>query len=43
MLALYEASYKNAVKTLATEQMGQKRREEYRDGAVRIPIPSVNP
>ena len=42
MLMMYDASYKNAVKTLATEQMGQKRREEYRDGIVRLPIPSAN-
>tara|TARA_R100000458_G_C8262267_1_gene237646 strand:+ start:882 stop:1574 length:693 start_codon:yes stop_codon:yes gene_type:complete len=43
MLATYEAAYANAVKTLATEQMGQKRREDYRDGVIRIPIPSENP
>ena len=43
MLAIYTAAYTNAVKTLATEQMGQKRREEYRDGIIRLPIPSANP
>ena len=43
MLAMYEQSYKNAVGTLATEQMGQKRREDYRDGVIRLPVPSENP
>ena len=43
MLVMYEQAYKNAISTLATEQMGQKRREEYRDGIVRLPIPSTNP
>ena len=43
MLVMYEQAYKNAVGTLATEQMGQKRREEYRDGVVRLAIPSTNP
>jgi len=28
---------------LATEQMGRRRRDEYRDGVVRMPIPSTNP
>jgi len=43
MLAMYEQSYNDAVKTLATEQMGRRRRDEYRDGVVRMPIPSTNP
>jgi len=43
MLATYTAAYTNAVKTLATEQMGQKRREDYRDGVIRLPVPSENP
>ena len=43
MLATYIAAYTNAVKTLATEQMGQKRREDYRDGVIRLPVPSENP
>ena len=42
MLIMYEQAYKNAIGTLATEQMGQKRREEYRDGVVRLAIPSTN-
>jgi hypothetical protein len=43
MLAVYEQSFNDAVKTLATEQMGRRRRDEYRDGAIRMPIPSTNP
>ena len=40
---MYEQSYNAAVKSLATEQMGQKRRDEHRDGVVRLPISSENP
>ena len=40
---VYEQSYREAVTALAQEQMGKKRRDEYRDGAIRIPIPSANP
>tara|TARA_R100001163_G_C5037564_1_gene176440 strand:+ start:37 stop:729 length:693 start_codon:yes stop_codon:yes gene_type:complete len=43
MLGVYEQSFNDAVKTLATEQMGRRRRDEYRDGAIRVPIPSTNP
>jgi len=40
---VYEASYQEAVQELAQEQLGKKRRDEYRDGSLRIPIPSQNP
>jgi len=40
---VYEASYQEAVQQLAQEQLGKKRRDEYRDGSLRIPIPSQNP
>ena len=40
---VYEQSYRESVTALAQEQMGKKRRDEYRDGAIRIPIPSANP
>ena len=40
---VYETSYKEALTALAQEQMGKKRRDEYRDGALRIAIPSQNP
>jgi len=40
---VYEQSYKEALQQLAQEQLGKKRRDEYRDGSLRIPIPSKNP
>ena len=32
-----------AISQLAQEQLGKKRRDEFRDGSIRIPIPSANP
>ena len=43
MLQLYEASYAEAVQTYAAQQQGRRRRDEYRDGAIRIPIQSPSP
>ena len=40
---VYEASYQEAIQSLAQEQLGKKRRDEYRDGSLRVPIPSSNP
>ena len=40
---VYEASYNEAISQLAQEQLGKKRRDEYRDGSICIPIPSANP
>ena len=40
---VYEASYREAISQLAQEQLGKKRRDEFRDGSNRIPIPSANP
>ena len=40
---VYEASYQEAIQALAQEQLGKKRRDEFRDGSLRIPIPSANP
>ena len=40
---VYEMSYKEAISQLAQEQLGKKRRDEFRDGSIRLPIPSVNP
>ena len=40
---VYEQSYNQAIQQLAQEQLGKKRRDEYRDGSLRIPIPSANP
>ena len=43
MLQLYEASYAEAIQTYAAQQQGRRRRDEYRDGAIRIPIQSPSP
>ena len=43
MLTLYENKYKQEVQKFANEQVGRRRRDDYTDGAVRIPIASANP
>ena len=43
MLTLYENKYKTEVQKFANEQVGRRRRDDYTDGAVRIPITSANP
>tara|TARA_R100000149_G_scaffold61451_1_gene30843 strand:- start:324 stop:1028 length:705 start_codon:yes stop_codon:yes gene_type:complete len=43
MLTLYEQKYKQEVAKFANEQVGRRRRDDYTDGAVRIPIDSANP
>ena len=40
---VYEASFAESIQELAQEQLGKKRRDEYRDGSLRVPIPSQNP
>ena len=40
MLQLYEGKYKEAVQTFAAEQIGRRRRDDYTDGTLRIPIQS---
>jgi hypothetical protein len=40
---LYESKYAQAVQFLAQTQMGRKRRDEYADGVLRIPLKSVDP
>lgn len=42
-LQVYEQSFSQALTELAQEQLGKKRRDEFRDGSLRIPIPSQNP
>ena len=37
----YLGNYKEAVQTFASEQIGRRRRDDYTDGAVRIPIQSA--
>jgi len=40
---LYDSKYAQAVQFLAQTQMGRKRRDEYADGVLRIPLKSVDP
>jgi hypothetical protein len=40
---LYDQKYAQAVQFLAQTQMGRKRRDEYADGVLRIPLKSVDP
>ena len=43
MLQYYQAAYTEALKTYATEQIGRRRRSEYQDGVIRIPLKSESP
>ena len=43
LLAQYDKSYQEAVQRLALEQQGRRRRDEYQDGVIRLPLPSQNP
>ena len=43
MLTLYENKYKQEIQKFANEQVGRRRRDDYTDGTVRIPINSANP
>jgi hypothetical protein len=43
MLQLYEQSYQRAIQELAVEQQGRHRRDEYMQGAIRLPIKSTSP
>ena len=43
LLAQYEKSYQEAVQRLAVEQQGRRRRDEYQDGVLRLPLPSQQP
>jgi hypothetical protein len=43
MLTLYENKYKQEIQKFANEQVGRRRRDDYTDGTVRIPVNSVNP
>ena len=43
MLQLYEAKYKQEVQKFGGEQIGRRRRDDYTDGTVRIPVNSPTP
>ena len=43
MLTFYEQKYKNAIQQFAGMQLGRRRRDDYTDGTVRIPVKSPSP
>lgn len=43
MLQYFRQSYKEAIQGLGIEQQGRRRRDEYRDGMLRIPVKSESP
>jgi hypothetical protein len=43
MLAYFRQAYKEALQGLGIEQQGRRRRDEYRDGMMRIPVKSESP
>ena len=43
MLQYFKGSYKEAIQGLGLEQQGRRRRDEYRDGMLRIPLKSDSP
>ena len=42
-MQLYEQKFQAALSDFAQEQMGRKRRDEYENGVIRIPLRSVDP
>ena len=43
MLSYYDNAYKEAIQTIGIEQQGRRRRDEYRDGMIRLPLQSLSP
>jgi len=43
MLQLYEGKYKQEVEKFGGEQLGSRRRDDYTDGTIRIPVNSPTP
>jgi len=43
MLQYFENSYKQAVDGVGVEQVGRRRRDEYRDGMIRVQLKSASP
>ena len=43
MIQYYDKMYNKSLKDLASYEMGRDRRDEYRDGVIRIPLESRNP
>jgi len=43
MMQYFRGAYQEAIQGLGTEQQGRRRRDEYRDGMLRIPLKSDSP
>jgi hypothetical protein len=43
LLQFFNNSYKEAIQALGIEQQGRRRRDEYRDGMIRLPLKSETP
>ncbi len=43
LLKYFKGAYKEALQGLGIEQQGRRRRDEYRDGMIRIPVKSESP
>jgi hypothetical protein len=43
MLSYFDNSYKEAIQGIGIEQQGRRRRDEYRDGMIRLPLQSLSP
>jgi len=43
MLSYFDQAYKQAIQGIGVEQQGRRRRDEYRDGMIRLPLQSVSP
>jgi hypothetical protein len=43
MMQYFQNSYRQAIQGLGIEQQGRRRRDEYRDGMIRIPVKSESP
>ena len=43
MLQLYEQKYQTEVQKFGAEQLGRRRRDDYTDGELRIPVPAQTP
>ena len=43
LLAQYDKSYQQALERLQIEQQGRRRRDEYQDGVIRVPLQSQTP
>ena len=43
MMQFYEQSFQRALQSYGLEQQGLRRRDEYQDGVIRIPMPGKPP